>query len=289
MIITGGILGANLFRDLSISIGNEGMWHWEVLGDDMFESMFEGLNRYALPSYGDEKLSVEENEIRSLNVAVKGGELEIVKSGNRSDGNILISVESTGKSWYAIDEDGTLVIGMDAHWRGSYGKIVIDLPADVTFERVEVSLGGGEANIGRLEADKVDIQLGAGEMYVASVYAKEFSAQVGAGELDIEKACVTEEINMDVGVGEMDVIIWENSDNIDIKCGMGEVSLCFAENYSLQNYNYDVTCGAGEISIGNQNMSGIGMHRDIDNGASRKISIDCGMGEVEIVEGEITH
>lgn len=286
MTLTGFIGGANLARDLSVSIKNEGIWHWEVLDNDMFESMFDGLNKYALPSYGDQRFLVEEDGIRSLKIAVKGGKLEIVRSRNVSDGEILVSVESTRKNWYAIDQDGTLVLGVDAYLRrGNYGKIVIELGMDVDFEKFEVDLGGGEAEIASLEADRVEIKLGAGEMEIGSIIASKLLVEVGAGELNLSEVAVTEDIDIDVGVGELDIYILEESRDIDIKCGMGQVTCFLAGDDALKDYNYDVTCGAGEITIGNQNMGGVGMHRSIDNGASRTVSIDCGMGEVEILEG----
>ena len=285
MFITGFIGGASLARDLSISFGDKGIWRWEVFDHDAFDSMFDGMNKYVLPSYGDQRFSVEEDGIRSLKIAVKGGELEIVRTGNVSDGEILVSVESSRKNWYAIDHDGTLVIGADAYLKkGTYGKIVIDLGIDVDLEKVEVNLGGGEARVGSLEADRVEINLGAGEMEIGSITASELFVEVGAGELTLPEVVVAEKINIDVGVGELDICIAEESRDIDIKCGMGEVTCFLAGEDALQDYNYDVTCGAGEITIGNQNMGGVGMHRTIDNGASRTVSVDCGMGEVNILE-----
>ena len=285
MFVTGFIGGANLVRDLSISIGDKGIWHWEVFDHDAFDNMFDGMNKYALPAYGDQRFLVGEDGIRSLKIAVKGGRMEIIRTGNVSDGEILVSVESSRKNWYAIDDDGTLVIGADTHLgRGNYGKIVIELGMDVDLEKVEVDLGGGEAEIGSLEADRVDIKLGAGEMAIDSITASELFVEVGAGELILPEIAVSEEINIDVGMGELEVYIREKSRKIDIKCGMGETTCFFAGEDALRNYNYDVTCGAGEITIGNQNMGGVGMHRTIDNGASCTVSVDCGMGEVNILE-----
>jgi hypothetical protein len=55
-----------------------------------------------------------------------------------------------------------------------------------------------------------------------------------------------------------------------------ELQLAGAEN----DYNYEISCGVGQVKIGSTSYSGLGNSQEVDNGASRKMEIDCGIGEV---------
>ena len=72
--------------------------------------------------------------------------------------------------------------------------------------------------------------------------------------------CAAEELDADVGVG----------------------SLEFTLTGPEENYDYDISVGVGEVRCGQEDFSGLGARKEIDNHAGRLIKIDCGAGSAVI-------
>ena len=52
---------------------------------------------------------------------------------------------------------------------------------------------------------------------------------------------------------------------------------------SEDSYNYKFDSGVGGVTIGESDYSGLGKNKNIDNGAGKTISIECGVGNVEVL------
>ena len=101
---------------------------------------------------------------------------------------------------------------------------------------------------------------------------------VGGAECETYDIDVTD-LNVEVGAGDLE-FSEQIAGNTDIKCGAGDVDLELTGRYT--DYNYVTKCGAGDIEIGEKEFGGLANKKEIDNGASRTINIECGAGDVSI-------
>ena len=84
---------------------------------------------------------------------------------------------------------------------------------------------------------------------------------------------------MEVGAGEI-VVTDMTVKNLDLECGAGNVNLTLSGD--VTDYNYQVESAMGNIRIGDNKYTGIIGERNINNGSSRKIDVECAMGNIEI-------
>lgn len=112
-----------------------------------------------------------------------------------------------------------------------------------------------------------------------NVRFRETEIEAGAGDLNITDLN-TQDLVMNCGVGE---IQFEGSvtGNADIDCGVGSIYMRLAQ--SEKDFNYDIDCGVGSASIGGMDfLDGMGVERSVDNGADQMMSVECGVGDIEI-------
>ena len=72
---------------------------------------------------------------------------------------------------------------------------------------------------------------------------------------------------------------------MDIECGIGQINLTM--DGCEDDYNYDISCGVGEIVCGDRRYSGIGHDDYVNNGAGKEMSLECGIGQINIAFREI--
>lgn len=48
------------------------------------------------------------------------------------------------------------------------------------------------------------------------------------------------------------------------------------------NFNYSIDCGIGEVILGGESYSSLGVSREIDNDAEKKMELDCGVGQIHV-------
>lgn len=269
MLITGFAGGMNMVREIvtNYSFGRVRLVsHGITVGVDD-----EDFARFS----GTKEIGVSENGITSVKIAVDGGEIEIREG--KSD-RIGISSDSYGVD-YAVS-DGMLVIRDENEWVFDGEKVVISLPRDMTFEVIELCVGGGEIDAEYLDADKISVKVGGGEVTIEKMQTGELDADVGAGEFTVERGRVEGNATINVGVGETFFGGFVGGDAA-LRCGMGDLSF-YGEDMNEADYNYAMTCGAGEITLNGSSYSGIGLHKRIDNGGRHTIDIDCGMGNIDV-------
>lgn len=95
----------------------------------------------------------------------------------------------------------------------------------------------------------------------------------------IPKGKVFEKAEFTVGVGAINVSKIDAKE-LDIECGVGQVVLTAAGKET--DYNYKLEMGVGNVSIGDKRFSGLGRNRKINNHAGKKISVECGVGQVTV-------
>lgn len=99
----------------------------------------------------------------------------------------------------------------------------------------------------------------AGEAYFGEMTAGEVELKTGAGDTRIEK--------LDAGILKAD-------------CGVGNMEITLTDSENA--YNYSVQCGVGDIRINNNHYSSFGGKKNIDNGATKRVELDCGVGNIEL-------
>lgn len=90
---------------------------------------------------------------------------------------------------------------------------------------------------------------------------------------------VTRKLELEAGVGDMD-FFGQVDGNVEVEAGVGRVQLKLVG--SMKDYNYKVECGIGAVEIAGENYGRPGVDKKIDNGASKSIELECGVGDITV-------
>ncbi len=281
--IIGGAMGASFGKMGNASRTNWGIG-WLDIASDWFswdEDDFEAFEDYLSDDLSDTSIgnidsaetyvygADEIKNISNLDVDIKAGSLKILES---EDEQIRLMKDTT-KGLFG----GWGLFG----WRNKGVKVVLYLPADMTFDRIEIDVSAGEVNaIGsELTAKDADLSVDAGSLKVGVLnVSRKLEANTGAGEVKIGDL-TAEEAELDCGVGEMD-IQGTISGNIKADCGVGELNITlYGEE---ESFNYVLDCGLGDVRIGSSSYTSLGKKKKIDNNAEKTMNLDCGVGSIKV-------
>jgi len=223
-------------------------------------SMGAGFND-VVDRYHSEGSSEEFSNVDELNFDVTG------KLNIKTHSQDIIRVEVIGGSsrWQvkSRQEGGELRIETRLwfNWisTSDYGTINVYVPEGYQFNEASISLGAGKAEIEDINAGELKLELGAGEGVLYNFETDELTMNCGAGRVEAS-GVLNGDAKIEAGVGQA---------ALDVKG-------------SEQDFNYDVECGIGSVRVGNNNHSGLASERKIDNGANKKIDINCGVGEINV-------
>lgn len=249
-----------LAKALDETIHSDNMrWSVSVLRDEEdWDDMDEEWNNSVTPKETNGSSIFEFDEYKNLDIELSADELYLKKYDGKG-----IQVEvSENDDKVRVKQDGdTLKIKSLTKLDGT--QITVYYPADLAF-------------------NEVDIEVDAGTIHMEDDWnVNDLEIQVGAGEMTSDGKIIAREISVDVGTGEVDMNSVE-SHSIDVECGVGSLKLKLfgAET----EYNYQVECGLGRVTVGNQTYSGISEEAKVKNaGATKKLEVECGMGDVEIL------
>lgn len=188
----------------------------------------------------------EEGSIREIRANIGGGDIQIEESDEHSGFYIDYEYRDEPCTWTV--EDGILTIENKINYHSSHH-------ADGNWHNYVCEI----------------------TLYVPRGTSLE-SMEIGAGEIKAENAKV-ENLDVDMSMGNVE---YEGglSKEGRISCSMGNVEL----NLSGESWDFDyaIDCAAGNVEIENSQFSGLGVTKYIDNGAEKKITVDCAMGNVAI-------
>ena len=149
--------------------------------------------------------------------------------------------------------------------------IYIHVPADYRFEEVELKVkaqrnnkiinsDNGPAIVAEgLKAGKIEIDASVGAVRVTG-------ADTGKLEVDSDVGAVQFEGSVD--------------GDVDTECSVGAVKLDLAG--AKADFNYEIKCKVGSITVGGEGFSGLSRERKINNGAAKKMELDCNTGAIEV-------
>lgn len=253
-----------------IRIGN-----WRLVWRDKNENRAVETSRQTVAADG----------IRNLELELGAGEF-IIREKEVSDGVIDIDVEGIGKCSNYVKNDtlyvegfkSAYVIGSNISINSTMNRITLEIPADMSFDEIDVEIGAGVMEISDLKAREFDAAIGAGELTMENIEANEFSTEIGAGSLNAENVS-TQNADVTVNLGEC-IYNGTISGNLEAECDMG--SMEFYLNGREEEHNYEIECAAGNIEVGSLSFTALGAEKMINNGVGSTFDISCSMGDITI-------
>lgn len=233
--------------------------HWDE--DDDWDDDWDDDDwdeKQAVPS-GD-RGTYEFDSISSMDIELNYDELILRESEDRK---ITVTVDGDAADRVRVSTEGSeLQIENKDDYRPEERTVTITYPAGTEFTEVSIDIDKGTA---ALEDD---------------LKAGEFSVSVGAGTLENYGIVTAEQTDIEVGVGTLELADLD-ADYIEAECGVGMMSLDVAGR--KEDYNYRISCGVGSVLLGEDEFTGLGSTKKVDNnGASRKMQLECGMGTLEV-------
>lgn len=226
---------------------------------------------------GDEFRLVVENGIKGTfdKSGVSGNTLRIIQD-----------YESHEDFWNFFDEDWsnyktpkvTLYVPEDFNADdididAAMGSITVKIE-NFTGEMIKINAGMGRIDIDSVDCREIKLECGMGSVNIDKIKAKEGKIQAGAGDINIKNGEL-DEVKIDCGQGSID-FVGKTGRDVKFVAGMGEVVLTI--NGSKDDYYIDAECGMGTVSVdGNKIDEHYG-----SGSASNKISVDAGMGSVNV-------
>ena len=261
---TGGVvMGASLFElDLKQYSGVHGVGRifrlvdWDEDWDDWDEDWDEASGK--ILSLNDDGVYTADS-VSELELHLKYDELILQES---EGDEVTVRVSGDGEDNVRLKQEGG-ELEIESRRKVEDRTVTVSYPADTEFRKVSIEVEQGIVSLDDdLDADELEVSVGAGTF--------DNSAEVTAREADIEVSAGTIELS------DLD------AQKISAECGMGSMDLSLAGAY--EDYNYSLECGAGSISLGDEGeYSGVGTSRKVKNpNASRRMEIECGMGEVNV-------
>lgn len=258
------LMGTPFFQKMKSHVqnGEYRVWNWSSDGDwedDWDETDVEkvpGTVLQAAVENGDTK-AFEISDVDSMELNLRYDELNL----EEYDGDtIRVEVNNDNNGYVTVKKDSR-TLHIISTGKKHDRDVTVFYPKGMKFKTVEIGIDAGAGNLdGDLEAEEFDVSVGAGD----------FS---NSGTIRAENCDIT------VGVGEADMT-GITAENIDGECGIGKLTLSLSGKES--DYNYNLECGVGTVNIGENEYSGLAAEKSINNGASKSLDLECGMGEIDV-------
>ncbi len=264
-------------------------WDWGItVSDGFFDSLDEvdydikdSVNfdsNYPVMSGDVDKYSPE-GTVTNLEIEAGGCYFRVEESG---DDCFYVEAKNVGK-FQAFTEDGTLYIMTTTgskHWSEISGsKITLYVPANYCFDKIKINLGAGALEFSDLRAEDAVLEVGAGQIEADGAEVKSLDMNVGMGRIELTHMNVTD-LMAEVGMGELVAKGTVNGD-IDAECSMGNLELQITGRQ--EDFNYELSGAMGSLTLGGESYSGFSQEKSIDNGAQKKMELDCSMGNVTVL------
>lgn len=244
--------------------------NYEIEDAMIFDDSFEIFS-------GDVKMEFAQEEITELDVEVGGCNFVVKES---DDDKFYVEAEGT-KKFQAYVHSGILVIkGTIKTVIGNNfsGDIVLRVPKGFTFEKADMEIGAGVMDLGDMSADKLDMEVGAGQITADTLIADTLNVAVGMGEAVIDDMQVNK-LDAEVGMGNFSAK-GSADEKVIVECAMGNVEMKL--DGTSKDYDYSIECGMGNVTIGGNTYSGLANEKNINNGADRKMDVECAVGNIDI-------
>lgn len=276
--VTGGRVRINLgnWANWGITVGDRFKESLDEVDYDINDSI--GFSsRYDVQKGDIEKYRLE-GTVTNLEIEAGGCSFRVESSG---DDYFYVEAENAGK-FQAYVESGTLYIstttGVGTWSELSGSKITLYVPENYSYKEAEIDLGAGILEFPGLKAEEASLDVGAGQIVADSVEVGKLEVNVGMGQIELTNMVVTD-LEAEVGMGEL-IAKGAVEGSIEAECSMGNLELWIEG--SQEDFNYELSGAMGSLTLGSESYSGLAHEKKIDNGAGKKMEIECSMGNVTI-------
>lgn len=273
-------------------------WHWDVPDAPDAPTAPEQPARPEAGTNGELICRFALSEVQNLELDLDIAEL-VVCEGSSAD-EIVVTLKKGEDQYFSAGMDGDtlkVVYDMDEEdvwlfnwnwnrgvtWNRSDVKIVVEIPADAYFDRLECNVGVASVDfdIDSIRCDRLELDAGVGDVTIAG-FTVEHRMEVDAGTGNVDIAGGTyQDVEVDCGVGDF-TMKGTVQGNMTATCGVGNMELTLTGKET--DYNYDLSYGMGDMNVnGTRYGGGIDGKQYITNeGAIATISLDCGVGDLEL-------
>lgn len=224
------------------------------------------------------KIKIADSEIRDLDLEVGGSYLCIEQS---DDNAYYVEYEGDGKSQAYAKGDDLYVKVLNASTLDYSEKencFTLYVPKDAQLEDVIIELGAGEMKLDGLRADEMKIEIGAGQIEADDLVANDMKISIGAGDLNLQSAKLGK-AKIEVGAGNC-TIQGTVSEELKAECAMGNITLKLEGEE--EDFDYELECVSGNLKVDGTEYSGLSNSKEVDNDASKKMDLQCVMGNIEV-------
>ncbi len=215
---------------------------------------------------------IDTNDLECLKIDIGAGIIDISDS---SEEEISIRTKNMRKVQIYRNGNTLYVKGLKSKVSNG-GTIYIELPKDLSFDKIDISAGASELHAEKLCALEIDMDLGAGKIEADKLAAKEMEIEIGAGAAAIKDADI-KDADINVGMGSF-VLKGAITGDLEAKCDMGSLRLSL--DGSEEDHNYKLDCSLGNLSVGGTSIAGVASERKIDNGTNSNYEMECAMGNL---------
>ena len=166
-------------------------------------------------------------DVNASNLIIKTGDELAVKI---EDKNIKISNENSKLK--IIDKSKKIV-------NNKVKDLVVTIPEDMFFEKVNISTGAGKVSISGINTDSLEMELGAGKVEIGNIYSDNAKIETGAGNVEIKNSSLND-LDLELGVGEINISAYITG-NSSIESGIGSLNLNLLDSSSM--YKFDLEKG----------------------------------------------
>ena len=138
-------------------------------------------------------------------------------------------------------------------------QLIIHIPRETVFTRVDISVGVGTLEVEHLSAIEMSVDVGVGEAVFRSFDASRATVECGVGRVELNGA-VGESISFNNGIGET----------------------VFHSTGRKSDHDLTLSSGIGAITVDGSSQGGFGNNSRINSGAEIKITVENGIGSVDI-------
>ena len=278
--------------------GTNWLWNeeWETY-DLNINSIFN--TDYSIIKSGNSSADYSGADIRKLELSLGGCVMTLKES---ADGDFHVSAERV-QNFQTYTVGNTLYVNSVNSGRWSLSStstsIVIEVPAGVELESVQMALGGGkftaeplfvkelklelgggDFTFESLHVEDLDCELGAGRLTIEDLYAEDIDCEMGAGQIVVENAETTGNLKFEMGMGDLD-FTGSIPGDLDAECAMGQMRFQILGSKE-EDHDYDLECAAGSLRVGGSTFSGLASEKRIDNGTGSLYRLQCSMGNLEV-------
>lgn len=267
-----------------LNLGTDERWGVSIDGDDWIQS--EALYDIDDSMIFDNDYDVFNGDVEKYALGSNVSKMDIEAGGcaiyfkTSDDDNFYVEAKDAGKFQCFVKSDTLFVkttrTAVDDWDEFDDCEIILYIPANYSFEHVDVELGAGLLEMGDIATNEMDLEVGAGQITMKYLQAGQCDIEVGMGEIIVDDMLVNN-VNTEVGMGHLQMGGIVQGD-ADVECSMGAIEM-FLKG-SETDFNYTMEAAMGNVTVGDESYSGLTDEKTVKNGADKNMSIECAMGNI---------